>query len=189
MIQALKDLKKEILHCDKCKRLKKVSKYPMPHIKYCKLKNAKVFCIGRNPGIEDDYSDISFKDFIKTYKERWWHCKFGDYLKMKFGSDLVRGYFFFTNVCKCSSPENKGLKEMEKDNCAKFLKRQIEIVNPKFIIAFGSDAKEAVREYDGKAEVCNFIHPAFFTYRQEPVLEMKQNKSIEELRGRIIHAV
>lgn len=61
----------EIRNCKKCKRLREITPFSMSHICYNDLSKAKIFFLGRNPGIENDHSDISPERFDKKYHELW----------------------------------------------------------------------------------------------------------------------
>ena len=68
--QIIEDLENIILKCNKCPRLREIAIYPMSHICYAEdYDKIDLFMIGRNPGLEDDYSNISDKDFKKKYHD------------------------------------------------------------------------------------------------------------------------
>jgi uracil-DNA glycosylase len=87
---------------------------------------------------------------------------------------------FFTNVCKCSSPNNSQLTYDEIKNCVPFLERQLEIVKPKIILTFSSEAKNLniLKNYNN---VFNFYHPSYFVYSKDKNLELEQNNKIQTI--------
>ena len=188
-------LEDEIKSCNKCTRLRSITPIPMPHILYCKPENVKILAIGRNPGIEDDYNNISHEEFMEIYRKRWWECRVGSYLRKRLGDELIRNNFFFTNVCKCSSPKNATLSPSEKEKCRPFLKRQIEIIKPKVILTFSRDAKDIISDFIKDHEyyidesmkgipVFFLYHPSYFRYAQEKY-GAKQDFILKEIRKKI----
>lgn len=85
-------------------------------------------------------------------------------------SSLLRKDVFMSNVVHCHPEKNRGSMAEEKDNCLKFLNTEIDIVQPKLIVALGNDAKEALRDLppfnkDGsKNKILKIRHPASFMY-------------------------
>jgi uracil-DNA glycosylase len=65
-------------------------------------------------------------------------------------------------ICRCAPPDNKPLLE-EMVNCAPYLKREIEFINPKIFVALGRIAFEGLLGLYGLAKnVFNFSHNAVF---------------------------
>ena len=184
------DLEKKILECARCPRLKAVAPYPMAHICYSPTCEVPLFIIGRNPGLEDTYAKVTSADFKITYHRNWLKCKFGMYVLERLGMKNVKK-IFFTNVCKCSTPENSQLKNEEKASCAEYLQAQIRIISPKLILAFGRDAivalvgKKPVKffetfEADGY-QCLSLYHPGYFNYADDPKIKEKQDKILQNL--------
>jgi len=79
-----------------------------------------------------------------------------------------RSSVFITNVCKCHTPNNRPNNKAEIDNCRHFLEKEIEIINPKIIIALGKQAKDwfgitdwnKFEDWQGRV-VYALAHPAF----------------------------
>lgn len=188
----LSEIEQNILHCDKCKRLREVTHFPMPHIYYnVNLNELSIFCIGRNPGLEHDYSNISEENFMEIYHDRWWNCKIGKYIRKRFTDSLVEQKVFFTNICKCSSPNNSQLKKSEKRKCFSFLEEQIKVVDPKCLVVFGSEPKEILAENAGNLKYFDFngkripmffmYHPSYFRYTSDKTLSTKQDALLHEI--------
>jgi len=195
--QIIEDLENIILKCNKCPRLREIAIYPMSHICYAEdYDKIDLFMIGRNPGLEDDYSNISDKDFKKKYHDNWLKCRIGRYLTKYLGEDIIKQRMFFTNVCKCSSPFNSNLTEIEKKNCFDYLINQIETIKPKFVIVFGRDAftilseKYKLKDIERfeKIEIFNstymiyLYHPSYFLYKGNDTLEKKQIDTFMSIR-------
>jgi uracil-DNA glycosylase family 4 len=98
--------------------------------------NAKVMILGRNP----IYKNLG--DFVDL---KW---VVDDYLNMfldKVG--LPRDICWMTNACKCFSRGNRPPTYGEVMACSKYIKAEIELIKPKFIIAFGNEAMSLVTPY------------------------------------------
>ena len=189
MPKNLKQLENEIFKCRKCSRLCQINPFPMPHIYYGDPKEVELFCIGRNPGIEDSYDGIPLDSFMKLYHERWWECRVGKYLRSKLGDNIILHKFFFTNICKCSSPKNANLFPDEKENCYPYLIEQIELIKPLMIVTISDDAYKMLHPkiklgYFGKIAVVPLYHPSYFAYSKDKKAIEKQDdilKSIKEI--------
>ena len=65
-------------------------------------------------------------------------------------------------ICRCAPPDNKPLPE-EMANCAPYLKREIELINPKVFVALGRIAFEGLLGFYGLAKnTFHFSHKAVF---------------------------
>lgn len=191
----LDDLEQQIMNCEKCSRLRKVTPHPMPHITYVNnIDDVKIMGIGRNPGLEYDTSQISDEEFMDYYREKWWGCRVGTYMRKRLGDDVISNAFFFTNICKCSSPNNSPLIKKEKENCFPYLQKQIEIVQPQVIITFSSDTRNMLQSYikdrryiidDKTIPVFFMYHPSYFKYSPDRKLSKKQDTILNEIRMRI----
>jgi len=140
-ISKLIKLENRIMKCDKCPRLRKVTPIPYPHI--CMADNideVEFMFVGRNPGLEHSYEDVSESKFLETYQKRWVASKAGKYIINKVGLLLIKNKSIWVNICKCSSPDNSFLKPQEIKNCKIYLERQISIIKPRVIFTFGSEA-------------------------------------------------
>jgi len=178
-----KVIESEVLNCSKCERLRSVTPNQMPHIFYGNIDDIKLVIVGRNPGLENDTSKISKENFMDYYREKWLECKIGKYLREKLGDEVILKKMFFTNICKCSSPDNSALLEEEKTNCLEFLKRQINLIKPKIIIALGSDAKKAVSSIGYNCSTHYLYHPTFFLYKHDKTLIHQQDCSLNLIKG------
>jgi len=87
---------------------------------------------------------------------------------------------YITNVVKCRPPQNRDPKEEETEACRPYLKRQVELVSPKLIIALGrvaaqlllstdrslSSLRRETHEFGGIPLVATY-HPAYLLRRPE----------------------
>lgn len=175
----IKNIENKILNCNQCERLREVTPIPMPHIYYKNINDTKLFFVARNPGLENDHSKYSKKEFMEIYKKLWWECNVGKYMRKEFGNKIIANHMFFTNVCKCSSPENKELKATEIYNCTKYLIRQITIIKPKRILAFGWEAanliENIIKNYNLKTvNSIRLYHPSYFRYNPDKRKDQSQ---------------
>ncbi len=87
---------------------------------------------------------------------------------------LKREDVFICNVLKCRPPENRQPLPNEVANCRPYLKRQLDFIKPKVIIALGAHAARALlqtdkgitsmrgifQKYEGIPVICTY-HPAY----------------------------
>ena len=125
--------------------------------------NADLMFIGEAPGRDEDLKGEPFvgragqllTDIIKAMK-------------------LTRDDVYIANVIKCRPPENRNPEADELDECRPFIRRQIEIIQPKVIVTLGKFALQSLMqrgysitgargswlEYDG-VKVMPTYHPAY----------------------------
>jgi len=65
-----------------------------------------------------------------------------------FASGLSRESVFIANILKCRPPNNRDPKQEEVESCFVYLKKQIELINPKIIIAVGKIAAQQLLDTD-----------------------------------------
>ena len=87
---------------------------------------------------------------------------------------MKREDVFICNIIKCRPPRNRRTEPEEADNCREYLERQLELVRPKFICAFGGTAathllnttasvgrlRGKLHDYRGIPVVCTY-HPSY----------------------------
>ncbi len=130
---------------DKSQSLKKL-RDEIKDIKNCKLKesasnlvfsdgnpNSKVMIIGEGPGANEDKEGFPFVGRAGQLLD-----------KMLNAINLNRTKVYITNVVNYRPPENRKPTEKEVKRYLPFLKRHIEIVNPKIILLLGSTAMNAI---------------------------------------------
>ena len=123
---------------------------------------ADIMFIGEAPGRDEDLQGFPFVG------------KAGQLLdKMLFALQMKREQVFIANVLKCRPPNNRDPLPDEVVHCEPYLKKQIEIIKPKVIVALGrisaqvllkkADSLSVLRQSDHRYENIPFIvtyHPA-----------------------------
>lgn len=98
--------------------------------------SASVMVVGRNPTEEEM---LEGKPFMGKCGE------FVDQFLEDVG--LSRSRCWLTNACKCYSTNNRPITQGEVLACSGFLRAEIDLVKPKFIIALGNEAMSLVSPY------------------------------------------
>ena len=112
----------EVKTCRKCE-LGRLRRNPVPGEGSL---NAAVMFIGEAPGY---WEDLKGRPFVGAAG------KLLDEMLSKAG--LSRSEVYIANILKCRPPENRDPLPMEVKTCTPYLDRQIEIIEPKFIVALG----------------------------------------------------
>ena len=97
--------------------------------------NADLMFIGEAPGRDEDIQGEPFvgragqllTDIIKAMK-------------------LTRDDVYIANVIKCRPPENRNPEPEELDTCRPYIRRQVEIIQPKVIVTLGRFALQSLTE-------------------------------------------
>ena len=130
---------------DKAKKLEKLKK-SISNIKNCELKKsatnivfadgnpkAKIMLIGEGPGSNEDQEGIPFVGRAGALLD-----------KMLASINLNRKNVYITNVVNYRPPENRRPTEEEIAKYLPYLKKHIEIINPKILVLLGSTALNAL---------------------------------------------
>ena len=130
---------------DKAKKLEKLKK-SISNIKNCELKKsatnivfadgnpkAKIMLIGEGPGSNEDQEGIPFVGRAGALLD-----------KMLASINLNRKNVYITNVVNYRPPENRRPTEEEIAKYFPYLKKHIEIINPKILVLLGSTALNAL---------------------------------------------
>ena len=88
--------------------------------------NAEVMFIGEGPGEQEDKLGEPFVGRAGQLLD--------DMLEM---IDLDRSKVYIANMVKCRPPKNRDPLNIEQEACAHWLKKQIELVNPRIIVCLG----------------------------------------------------
>jgi len=91
--------------------------------------DARVMCVGEAPGRHEDESGVPFVGRAG---------KLLDQLLLSVG--LPREDVYICNVLKCRPPQNRNPQEDEIERCSPFLRRQVALVGPEVVVAFGTFA-------------------------------------------------
>jgi DNA polymerase len=125
--------------------------------------NANLMIVGEAPGADED---VQGEPFVG---------RAGQLLtKIIEAIGLSRSDVYIANVIKCRPPQNRNPEQDEVDTCEPFLFRQIDVIQPKVIVALGTFAARAllrtldpisrlrgrVFEYRG-AKLIPTFHPAY----------------------------
>jgi DNA polymerase len=124
---------------------------------------AKVMFIGEAPGADEDRTGVPFVG------------RAGQLLtKIIEACGWTREELYICNILRCRPPENRTPSEEEASNCREYLDGQIAIVDPDYIVCWGScaaqnllDSREAIgkmrqRFYQyGRAQVLCTYHPSY----------------------------
>ena len=130
---------------DKAEKLEKLKK-SISNIKNCELKKnatnivfadgnpkAKIMLIGEGPGANEDLEGLPFVG------------RAGELLnKMLDSINLNRKNVYISNVVSYRPPENRRPTDEEINRYLPFLKKHIEIINPKILVLLGSTAMNAL---------------------------------------------
>jgi len=95
---------------------------------------AKVMFVGEGPGRDEDLQGVPFVG------------RAGQLLTdiITKGMGLKREDVYIANVVKCRPPENRNPEPDEVESCEPFLKKQVDLVGPKIIVALGKFAVQCL---------------------------------------------
>ncbi|MFQ5677893.1 MAG: uracil-DNA glycosylase [Gemmatimonadota bacterium] len=91
--------------------------------------HARIVCVGEAPGVVEDDTGRPFVGRAGQLLDR---------LLLSVG--LRRGEVYICNVLKCRPPGNRDPRPEEVEACSPFLLRQLELIDPEVIVAFGAFA-------------------------------------------------
>lgn len=112
--------------------------------------NADVMVIGEGPGAEEDKQGLPFVGRAGMLLT--------DILKaIKFDRDEV----YIANIVKCRPPDNRTPFQEEMDTCLPYLKKQIELIQPKLILCLGLTAAKGLL---GKKDSLASLRGKIFNY-------------------------
>jgi DNA polymerase len=125
--------------------------------------HARLVFVGEAPGADEDQQGLPFVGRAGQLLTRIIEAM-----------GMTRDQVFICNVLKCRPPNNRPPAPSEVVNCRPFLKRQLELIKPKVIVALGNHAVKALlqkeegisslrgtfQEYEGIPVMCTY-HPAY----------------------------
>jgi uracil-DNA glycosylase len=160
VVAGLKDIAKQIGACTKCP-LHKGRTRTVPGQGSAK---PEILFIGEGPGYDEDQQGLAFVG------------RAGQLLTKIIGAmGLTRDDVFIGNIVKCRPPENRKPFPDEMRACLPYLREQIQLLNPRIIVALGATAVQGLLEietvgitktrgkwlsYDG-IDVMPTYHPAY----------------------------
>ena len=145
--KAINRFKKDVFEIsgDKAEKLQKLKK-SISNIKNCELKKsatnivfadgnpkAKIMFIGEGPGSNEDLEGVPFVGRAGALLD-----------KMLASIDLNRKNVYITNVVNYRPPKNRRPTEEEINKYLPYLKKHVEIINPKILVLLGSTALNAL---------------------------------------------
>ena len=145
--KAINRYKKDVFEIsnNKAEKLEKLKK-SISNIKNCELKKsatnivfadgnpkAKIMLIGEGPGSNEDREGLPFVGRAGALLD-----------KMLAAIDLDRKNVYITNVVNYRPPENRRPTEKEINKYLPYLRKHIEIINPKILVLLGSTALNAL---------------------------------------------
>lgn len=116
-----------------------------------------VMVIGEGPGRDEDLSGRPFVGKGGQYMDRW---------LAPIGISR-RTNAFIANIVKCRPPQNRDPMPDEVQACIPYLRRQIELVRPRFILLVGAVAAHAILE---TREGVGALRGRTFSYMDIPVI-------------------
>ena len=125
--------------------------------------NAEVMFVGEAPGYHEDQKGEPFVGAAGQLLTRLIESKLG----------TKRSDVYIANVLKCRPPGNRDPRPEEVEACRPFLERQLELIDPRVVVALGNFAAHLLTgtqtgisrlrgkrfEYRGRILVCTY-HPA-----------------------------
>jgi DNA polymerase len=124
--------------------------------------NANIMIIGEAPGADEDEQGLPFVG------------RAGQLLtKILESINLSREEVYIANIVKCRPPQNRRPEKNEVDKCEPYLKKQIELINPEFILSLGltsvdtllkkthkmAESRGQILDYEGRKMLVTY-HPA-----------------------------
>lgn len=117
---------------------------------------AKLLCVGEAPGANEDATGLPFVGRAGKLLDR---------LLMSVG--FPRAEVFICNVLKCRPPGNRNPLPDEIERCSPFMLRQVELVAPRAIVAFGTFAAQTLL---GRRESLGRLRGRTHLYRGYPLV-------------------
>jgi DNA polymerase len=147
--------------------------------------NAELMFVGEGPGADEDISGLPFVG------------KAGQLLNnMIAAMGLKREQVYIANIVKCRPPGNRTPEYVEATTCSPFLLAQIDVVQPKVIVALGGTAatyllgvKQSLSSLRGQwygvrgAKVAVTYHPAFLL--RDPRQKGEAWKDLQRVMGEL----
>lgn len=125
----LSEFDNAINQCTKCELCKSRNKFVFG----AGNPNADLMLVGEAPGADEDKIGVPFVG------------RSGKLLDKILGAiEIKREDVFVANILKCRPPDNRDPMASEVEKCEPYLKRQIELINPKIILALGRIAAQTL---------------------------------------------
>ena len=118
----LDELKNSCLECEKCS----LCKTRTSCVFGVGNENADIMFVGEAPGEQEDLSGIPFVGRAGQLLD-----------KFLYAVDIKREDVYIANILKCRPPKNRDPLPEEENACIDYLRRQVEIIEPKVIVCLG----------------------------------------------------
>ena len=153
----------------------------------CGAESTELMFIGEGPGADEDAQGVPFVG------------KAGELLtKMIKAMKYDRSEVYIANIVKCRPPGNRNPSDAEAETCIPFLKRQIELVQPKVLVLLGavplkylmgktgiSRLRGTWMEYNG-IQVMPTYHPAYLLRNPQAKADVwKDLQQVMSLLGKL----
>ena len=129
--------------------------------------NADLMFIGEAPGADEDQQREPFVGRAGRLLTQI----------IEAGMQLKRSDVYIANVLKCRPPGNRNPEPDEVETCSPYLMRQIELIQPKVIVALGSfaakmllDTKDGITRLRGEFHPCNVPGLRIPAHKNPPVI-------------------
>ncbi len=129
LVKKLEILKNEILEIKNCKLKENATKIVFSDGN----PKSKIMIIGEGPGANEDLEGLPFVGRAGQLLDKMLHA-----------INLNRNNVYITNVVNYRPPENRRPTDQEIERYLPFLKKHIEIINPKIVLLLGSTAMNAI---------------------------------------------
>lgn len=126
---------------------------------------ARVVCVGEAPGATEDRTGRPFVGPAGQLLDR-----------LLLSAGFLRKEVFICNVLKCRPPGNRDPKPEEIERCSPYLHRQLQLLEPEVIVAFGTFASQTLldaRESLGRLRTRTHVYrgwPLVVTYHPAALL-------------------
>lgn len=179
------ELESKVFGCSKCPNIcsefKSNNQYRFPEFGMKIRDHKEIMVIGQNPGFDKKLNStlVNPDTFFDYYESRVNTYQVPSFIE-KLGVSLKDVYY--TNLVKCPTYLNRPPDQEEINNCFEFLKTQIDIIRPSYIVAFGRLARNTLEikesEFQFVKQFYYFYHPSYIFRLDTP----DQNKIIEKYK-------
>lgn len=151
--EALKALNEEVVACRKCTDI--ACRRTQTVFGIGPLR-PKLVMFGEAPGAEEDRAGEPFVGPAGQLLDR-----------ILVASGLARDQVYIMNTLKCRPPNNRTPTDIEMENCRPFFERQLDILQPEYIVCWGAVAARAILK---TSDSIGRLRGRFHTYKQAKVM-------------------
>ncbi len=150
---SLEKIAEEVRACRKC-RLGETRRNAVPGEG---VSNPKLMIIGEAPGAQEDGSGLPFVGRAGQYLDKWLSA-----INLSRREDV-----FIGNIIKCRPPDNRDPLPDETAACMPFLKRQLDLIQPRVILTLGRISTHILTD---TTEGIGKLHGRVFHFRGVPLI-------------------